>query len=49
MDILEQYQVVCKIKLWYKKISMDNIKKAGYIDGITSIIGIGIHNCQYLC
>ena len=49
MDILEQHQVVCTIKLWYIKIFRGNFKEGGCIDGATSKNGICIHNCQYLC
>ena len=49
MDILEQHQVVCTIKLWYQKIFMGNFKEGACIDGTTSKIGICTHNCQYLC
>ena len=27
MDILEQHQVVCTMKLWYQKIFMGNLKE----------------------
>ena len=49
MDILEQHQGVCTMKLWYQKIFMGNFKEGwggGCIDGITSKIGICMHNCQ---
>ena len=36
MDILEQHQVVCTMKLWYQKVFMGNFKEGGCIDGITS-------------
>ena len=29
MDILEQHQVVCTIKLWYQTIFMGNFKEGG--------------------
>ena len=31
MDILEQHQVVCTIKLWYVKIFMGNFKEGGVL------------------
>ena len=49
MDILEQHQVVCTMKLWYQIIFMGDFKQGGCTDGITSRIGICIHTCQYLC
>ena len=44
MDIQEQHQVVCTMKLWYQEIFMGNFKEGGCIDGITSKIRICIHN-----
>ena len=31
MDILEQHQVVCTMKLWCQKIFMDNFKEGGVL------------------
>ena len=42
MNILEQHQVVCTIKLGYKKIFKGNFKEGGCTDGTTSKIGICI-------
>ena len=49
MNILEQHQVVCTIKLWYQKIFMGNFRVGGCINYTISEIGLCIHNCQYLC
>ena len=31
MDILEQHQVLCTMKLWYQKIFMGNFKEGGVL------------------
>ena len=49
MNLLEQPQVVCKIKLWYQLFFRGHFRVGGVVYGITRKIEVCVHNWQYLC
>ena len=49
MNLLEQTQVVCTIKLWYQLFFMRHFRVGGVLYGITRKHEVCVHNWQYLC